>query len=116
MGNGGWGRGEDQSADWITRCIYGLTGGNDYNKTVVSILWGRETVQIRRQINARESHRIVCRAKRFLESMEYYRFSYNFERMCAGRQALTKSIQIRLRFYDDGDIDMNRKFYEDSKK
>ena len=64
VGNGGWGHRNDQSVNWITRCIYGPTGGNDHNKIVISILRGREAIQKRRQINARESHRIVSRAKK----------------------------------------------------
>ena len=56
------------------------------------------------------------RAKRFLEPMEYQKFNFKYERMCAGRQALAKSIQIRIRFYDDGDIDKNRRFFEESIK
>ena len=85
IGNGGWVGGGDQSADWITRCIYGLTGANDYNKKVISILSGKETKQIMRQINGRESYKIINRAKRFLEPMEHHKFIYNYERMSAGR-------------------------------
>ena len=101
---------------WVFRNIFGVTGANGYSKLVIGILRGRESAQVRKRIYARDSYKIVSKAKRFLEPMEFRKFNYNFERISAGKKALNGCIPIRIHYYDDGDVDSNRKLSRDSKE
>ena len=83
IGNGGWRTIHNPMRGWIFRNIFGATGSSAYSKVVIGILRGRESVQIKKRVYARDSYKTVSKAKRFLEPMEFHKSKYNFERISA---------------------------------